>query len=255
MTLKSLPDGRIAFNLGCSARIADGWNNIDFSWLVRLSSWPKTCTWLHRFGLLDNLRYERIQKISKKVVLWNLAKGIPCPNKSVDVIYHSHLLEHLDRDDAAHFIGECRKKLKPGGIIRIVVPDMEQLCVRYIDLLKEFNSGKPFTSTTHQSVLGEIIDQMVPKHPRERLSRPFLVRLAEHFLIGNSEKSGTLHRWMYDAHSLLQLLTDQGFVSASRFTHNTSNISDWNSFQLDLNIDGSPYKPFSLYIEAAVPCY
>ena len=51
----------------------------------------------------------------------DLSKGIPFDDNSVDVVYHSHLLEHIDRKNVPTFLKEIRRVLKPRGIHRIVV--------------------------------------------------------------------------------------------------------------------------------------
>ena len=66
------------------------------------------------------------------IKVWNLSKGIPFDSATVDGVYHSHMLEHLDFDTARKFLLECKRVLKPGGIMRIVVPDFEILCQKYL---------------------------------------------------------------------------------------------------------------------------
>jgi len=52
------------------------------------------------------------------------ARRLPLPNAAADVLYSSHMLEHLDRDEASTFLKEARRILRCGGIIRIAVPDL-----------------------------------------------------------------------------------------------------------------------------------
>ena len=72
-------------------------------------------------------------------------------------------------------------------------------------------------------------------------------------MLGDTARSGTLHRWMYDRHSLMNALTLAGFCSARTWDCHTSGIDGWADFYLDANPDGSPYKDFSVYVEAARP--
>lgn len=44
------------------------------------------------------------------------------PNSCFDVVYHSHSLAHLSKGDAIEFLKECKRVLKVGGVLRIVVP-------------------------------------------------------------------------------------------------------------------------------------
>lgn len=58
---------------------------------------------------------------------------IPLPNGSVDMCYSSHLLEHLAPKDAERFLREQHRILKPGGVIRVAVPDLGTLCETFVD--------------------------------------------------------------------------------------------------------------------------
>lgn len=130
--IKRLPDGRTLLNLGSSTRTAPGWNNVDFSWIVRLGRHQWFCEILNRRGLLSEQRYARIRQLDPDTILWDLKKGIPFADGIFDGVYHCHLLEHIDREDAPYFLQECFRVLRPGGILRIVVPDLGALARRYI---------------------------------------------------------------------------------------------------------------------------
>src|SRR5450631_925025 len=66
----------------------------------------------------------------------DLSEGIPFPDQSFDVVYHSSMLEHFRREDARRLIEECRRVLKPGGIIRIATPGLERICELYLEVLR-----------------------------------------------------------------------------------------------------------------------
>ncbi|MEO1054473.1 MAG: methyltransferase domain-containing protein, partial [Bacteroidota bacterium] len=119
-------------NLGCGTKTSDkeGVVNIDWSIYLRL----KKSKLLKLFAplVLRGVRMERFRALPDNVMVHNLSKGIPFDSNSVDMVYHSHLFEHLDRDIAEGFLNEVKRVLKPGGIHRIVVPDMEYLCKAYL---------------------------------------------------------------------------------------------------------------------------
>jgi len=52
--------------------------------------------------------------------VFDLNNGWPIPDASVNEIYSSHTVEHLD--DVVHFMKECNRVLKPGGTLIIRVP-------------------------------------------------------------------------------------------------------------------------------------
>jgi len=52
-------------------------------------------------------------------------------NDSVEVIYNCHVLEHFKRRDVLQVLSEWRRVIKPGGILRISVPDFAAICEVY----------------------------------------------------------------------------------------------------------------------------
>lgn len=118
-------------NLGCGRRFHPDWTNINF-----------TSTGLG-------------------VIAHNLTQSIPFPDGSQDVVYHSHILEHFSKSHAPTFLKECLRVLKPDGIIRIAIPDLEQIIRSYIFALKQAISGSPEADDNYNWLLLELFDQMV----------------------------------------------------------------------------------------------
>lgn len=52
-------------------------------------------------------------------------------DSSVDLIYNCHVLEHFKRRDVERVLREWHRVLKPGGVLRISVPDFAKLCEVY----------------------------------------------------------------------------------------------------------------------------
>ena len=250
--VKRSDDGRALVNLGSSARVAPGWTNVDFSWLVRLAQYPDLCRLLHRRGLISDDRYQRIRRLdAESIICWDLRRGIPFPDATFDVVYHSHVLEHIDREAAPGFLRECLRVLRPGGTLRVVVPDLERLARTYLGVVDRLPFGA--TADEHRVATEEMFDHMIVRTPRNRRSQPGVVRFLENLLIGDTARSGVLHRWMYDRWSLGSLMTDVGFNDVVPCDAATSRINGWSGFQLDTEADGSPYKPGSLYMEGSRP--
>lgn len=56
---------------------------------------------------------------------------LPFPDGSCEVIFCSHVLEHVPDDATRHALGEMARILAPDGLVRIVVPDLEAALVAY----------------------------------------------------------------------------------------------------------------------------
>ena len=52
-------------------------------------------------------------------------------DRSVEVIYNCHVLEHFKRRDVQRVLREWYRVLMPGGVLRIAVPDFAALCEVY----------------------------------------------------------------------------------------------------------------------------
>lgn len=113
-------------NLACGNRYHKDWVNVDFS--------PKN---------------NQIRRV-------NLLKTLPFDNNTFNFAYCGHFLEHLTPEQAYRFLKEVKRILKKGGILRIVVPDLENVCREYLDLLDKQNEQYKL-----EWIYIELIDQMV----------------------------------------------------------------------------------------------
>jgi predicted SAM-dependent methyltransferase len=62
----------------------------------------------------------------------DLCERLPFEDESVESIYSEHFIEHIGRDDARRLLLECRRVLRPGGVIRISTPDLKFLALTYL---------------------------------------------------------------------------------------------------------------------------
>jgi len=58
--------------------------------------------------------------------------ALPFKNDSQDVIYSSHMVEHIPQASFKSLLRECYRILKPGGHIRIETPDSERIVNEYV---------------------------------------------------------------------------------------------------------------------------
>lgn len=100
---------------------------------------------------------------SEHVIAHNLLDGIPFPDNSFDLVYHSHVLEHFTKEDGKRLLEECFRVLKPGGIIRIAIPNLEEIAKNYLKYL-ELSIQNPENSiykANYDWSLIEMFDQTV----------------------------------------------------------------------------------------------
>lgn len=94
------------------------------------------------------------------VLVHDIRTGLPFIPASVDVCYASHVIEHLERPAAKQLLLECHRVLKPGGIIRLVVPDLEGIAKIYLETLQNALVGKLNAEQNHEWMVIELIDQI-----------------------------------------------------------------------------------------------
>lgn len=67
-------------------------------------------------------------------LLADFARALPFRSESVRLIHSEDLLEHLELEQGKVLLRECHRVLKPGGVMRLLTPDLRALIQRvYID--------------------------------------------------------------------------------------------------------------------------
>ena len=118
-------------NLGCGLRFHPDWVNLDIS------------------------------PIDNQVRRWDLRRELPFPDEMFDVVYHSHVLKHFSQQDGLRFLGQCYNVLRPGGVLRVVVPDLERIVELYRHALNNALKGVPDSQFYYDWAIIEMYDQTV----------------------------------------------------------------------------------------------
>lgn len=126
--------GRL-LNLGCGARFHPAWTNLD-------------------------LRPQHAH-----IVRHDVTRPLPFPDAHFDAVYHAHLFEHLPPRQAPALLAECRRVLRPGGVLRVVVPDLEQLARLYLDAVERAWVGDDEAARRHRWLVLEMYDQATRETP------------------------------------------------------------------------------------------
>jgi hypothetical protein len=204
-------------NVGCGATPTDGWVNLDNSVAVRLARWPFVIRALSMARITDSRSYQFARIAGAKGVRFaNVSLHIPCTNGSVQVVYSSHMIEHLDRREVKNFLGEVRRILAPGGVVRIAAPDLGLLVKNY----EVLGDADEFISRTH----------MCQERPRSIASRFKMAFLGPRH-----------HLWMYDGRSLTKLLSEAGFADAQVMPEGKTRIPDPSGLDLTERAEESVY--------------
>jgi len=65
--------------------------------------------------------------------LWlDVTLGLPFPEESIDAIFASHVLEHLNEKQVRRVLEEAYRVLKPGGAVRFITPDLGKAIEAYV---------------------------------------------------------------------------------------------------------------------------
>lgn len=243
-------------NIGCGHNYHSDWVNLD----------------LHR---------------SEHVKYYNAKNKLPFSSDSIDAIYHSHFLEHINKTLAEKFIADCYRVLKKGGVIRVVVPNLEIICLEYLKNLKKgYDNNDKIAILNYQWNKLELFDQVIRQkkggqmlstlrkgefnpdyvfyrngeeiEPLLRYAQKndnkifrFFKNIIDIFKSTNPQKSGEAHRWMYDKLDLKILLESVGFRNFKVLRYDQSKIKDWNKYALDkAKNKNRARKPDSIFCEA-----
>jgi SAM-dependent methyltransferase len=117
-----------------------------------------------------------------KVIHHNLFYGLPFDNNSVPNIFSSHFMEHLTYDSAKFVLQESYRVLKPGGLLRILVPSLDTEVERMKEAITSYQQGD---IAPVQKFMSE---------PYEELHDPF-----------------SHHRYMYNIPALMKICNEAGF--------------------------------------------
>jgi SAM-dependent methyltransferase len=180
---------------GCGLCAPEEWINFDISPTLRIQKIPV---------LGDLIKGKTTVVFPANVKYGDIVKGLPVPDDSCDAVFCSHTLEHLSLEDFKTALTNTYRILKPGGIFRCIVPDLEVAAREYIQGL---DAGRKDASIQFLSSV------LLGQHSRPRGLKQ-LVKSA----LGNSH-----HLWMWDVHSLSLELEKAGFRNIRPCTFDDSN--------------------------------
>lgn len=176
----------VKLHLGCGSKVLPGWINLD------ARSYPGVAVMLLPSGL---------KRISDSLVSF---------------VYCSHMVEHIDYPDQVHQLAsEIHRILKPGGVLRFVVPGIERIIRAYVA------DDNAFFKEQQQH------------HPPECTTK------MEHLMYA-LQQSGE-HKYGYDFETAQKFLQRAGFTQIKDSSYNESEFQelrvDYRGKDLSLFVD------------------
>jgi predicted SAM-dependent methyltransferase len=181
----------LCLHIGCGLIVGNSWKNIDISPSLKISKIPIIGEPI--VGLIGGPKW------SHSVECQDIVKGLNVKPNSCDLIYASHVLEHLSLLDFHQAMTNIFTYLKPGGIFRTIVPDLEQYVNSYIQQQKDSRLVAQAASNFIKSIgMGE-------QQNRSGLTQRLKTAFANH-----------RHQWMWDEWSLSEAFQEHGFKNIRR---------------------------------------
>lgn len=208
----------LCLNIGCGpSGLKKGWLNYDWGILPFLSKFKRMRRLIVGLGLLSG----EYQVNWPPIKLVDIRRRFPLKDGTVQFIYCSHILEHFDRWQALKILKECRRVLRKGGVIRIVIPDIEKMYQIYQQTAKR---------------AGRKLCRLWWGFNKDGQPGSIILRWERVFIRG--------HQWNYDRKELKILLQEAGFSKMKKVGFQQGKVPDLK--KLDLKI----HKDHSLYLEA-----
>jgi predicted SAM-dependent methyltransferase len=154
--------------------------------------------------------------LKKDVVACDLRRKWPLSSGSAKYIFSEHVFEHFGYpDEIGHILEECYRVLKPGGVLRVIVPNAERYLRAYAD------DDKAFV----REVGGEFASKLS--------------------VVNVMMRENGFHKYAYDYSELEHVLKSAGFKNVTRSSLN-------GSLNRELNLDfvDDQRELVSLYAEA-----
>ena len=173
-------------NIGCGFSTGDSWENYDSSLTLRFERIPG----VGRLYTKNDARFPANARYG------DITRGPIGAADSADAVFCSHMLEHLPLESMRRALTNIHAMMKPGGVLRLIVPDLEWRARKYVEQLPDPGAAHEFMQTSGLGL-------------RSGGRDGFASRLR--FALGNSK-----HVWMYDEATLKEELAAAGFVEIRR---------------------------------------
>jgi predicted SAM-dependent methyltransferase len=169
-----------------------------------------------------------------RVMFMDATVWFPLPTAAFDVVQCEHMIEHIPYSSAKAMLGECRRVLRDGGVIRIATPDLRQV----VALLQvEDETSRAYIEWANRfsgySADGELGNPAITVN-----------RMMQEFG----------HQFIYDEATLTGLLEAAGFTDVAVRQPGKSPIDDLQNVERHGELIGETFNQIeTMVLEARVP--
>jgi SAM-dependent methyltransferase len=185
---------------GCGLSAPESWVNYDSSMTLKLQKLP----------ILGSLVPSGpFGRFPENIQIGDIVKGLPEKPSTVDLVYCSHVLEHLTFHEFQQALHNTYHMLKAGGIFRFVLPDLEAKAKAYID------------SRDADAIHRFMQDTYLGKASKDRSLKGFV---RDYF-------RNDQHMWMWDFKSMKKALEAAGFTNIRRAHYGDSKYREFGEVE------------------------
>lgn len=148
----------VKLNIGSGPIGKPDWINLDWGILPVLSKMSWATSILVKLGFLP-ASYNKPWPSNPR--LHDCRKRLPFTDHSVDFIYTSQFIEHLPRYQAVKLLVECKRILRPSGVLRLCVPNLKLLAEKYVQGDKDFFLKLNSSDMSNRNELKNLTDLFV----------------------------------------------------------------------------------------------
>ena len=189
-------------NLGCGIDSPPGWIGVDGGAThIFVHKAPR---WIARrafmaFNMSKNYSFdEYVKKVkSMDIIHHDLTAGLPFADETVPHVFSSHFFEHIKRGEAIALLREAYRVMRPGGIIRICVPSLDDQVVKIRKAVEAYDQGDVVPI---QEFVTVVLDGYYS---------PF-----------------SYHKWMYNFNEMKDVMTEAGFTDVKECSFGQGDIPD-----------------------------
>jgi predicted SAM-dependent methyltransferase len=152
----------------------------------------------------------------RESLAFDLRRRWPIGTSTAQFLFSEHVFEHFNYpDDIRHILAECKRVLRQGGVLRIIVPDAGRFLRAYYEKDDDFFCRLSGSSKLRMNAVNKVF------------------------------RENGFHKYAYDYEILKHLLSEAGFTEIQR-----SDFRESAYQELNLDFDEAERRLESLYVEA-----